>query len=131
MVIVRTGECIPTSIPYCTLCNTYVRNWALQLFSQDYWTSLLTSLMLCVLILYISGGTYSLKVDSERQIFEKLFMAILFTLRVFARKLLRGNRQRNIFHIFVLLKIFDFGFESMHHEATATLILHLLVSEVM
>ena len=35
------------------------------------------------------------KVDSER-LFEKLFMAILFTLRVFARNLLRGNRRRNI-----------------------------------
>ena len=34
--------------------------------------------MLRMLILYISsGGTYGL-VDSERQIFEKLFMAILF-----------------------------------------------------
>ena len=31
------------------------------------------------------------KVDSERKIFEKLFMAILFTVRVFARNLLRGN----------------------------------------
>ena len=39
------------------------------------------------------------KVDSERQIFEKLFMAILFTLRVFARDLLRGNRRRNNFCI--------------------------------
>ena len=41
------------------------------------------------------------KVDSERQIFffEKLFMAILFTLRVFARNLLRGNRRRNTFRI--------------------------------
>ena len=45
--------------------------------------------MLCVLILYISGWTYRyFKVDSERQIFEKLFMAILFTLRAFARNLL-------------------------------------------
>ena len=46
--------------------------------------------MLCVLILYISGGT-----PNDR--FEKLFMAILFTLRVFARNLLRGNRRRNTF----------------------------------
>ena len=38
-------------------------------------------------------------VDSKRQIFEKLFMAILFTLRVFARNLLRGNRRSNIFRI--------------------------------
>ena len=39
------------------------------------------------------------KVNSERQIFEKLFMAILFTLRVFARNLLKGNRRRNTFSI--------------------------------
>ena len=36
------------------------------------------------------------KVDSERLIFEKLFLAILFTFRIFARNLLRGSRQRNI-----------------------------------
>ena len=39
------------------------------------------------------------KVDSEQQIFEKLFMAILFSLRVFARNLLRGNQRRNTFRI--------------------------------
>ena len=31
--------------------------------------------------------------------FEKLFMAILFILRIFARNLLRGNRRRNTFRI--------------------------------
>ena len=57
--------------------------------------------MLCVLILYIlSGGTYSLKsTPNDRFFLEKLFMAILFTLRVFARNLLRGNRRRNTFRI--------------------------------
>ena len=49
--------------------------------------------MLRMLILYISGGTYSLKSTANDRYFEKLFMAILFTLRVFARNLLRGNRQ--------------------------------------
>ena len=38
-------------------------------------------------------------IDSERQIFEKLFMASFFTLRVFARNLLSGNRRRNSFCI--------------------------------
>ena len=38
------------------------------------------------------------KVPNDR-FFEKLFMAILFTLRVFARNLLRGNRRRNTFRI--------------------------------
>ena len=55
--------------------------------------------MLCVLILYISGGTFSLKSIPNHRFFEKLFMAILFTLRVLARNLLRGNRRRNTFRI--------------------------------
>ena len=62
-------------------------------------TYFLTSLMLCVLILYISGGTYSLKSTPNDKLLEKLFMAILFTLRVFARNLLRGNRRWNTFRI--------------------------------
>ena len=40
--------------------------------------------MLCVLILYISGGTYSLKSTPKDRFFEVLFMAMLFTLRVIA-----------------------------------------------
>ena len=55
--------------------------------------------MLCVLILYISGETYSLKSTTNDKFFEKLFTAILFTLRVFTRNLLRGNRWRNTFRI--------------------------------
>ena len=49
--------------------------------------------MLCVLILYI---ILYIRVDSERQIFLE---TILFTLRVFARNLLRVNRRRNTFCI--------------------------------
>ena len=52
--------------------------------------------MLCVLILYISDGTYSLKSTRYDRYFEKLFMTILFTLRVFGRNLLRGNRRNRI-----------------------------------
>ena len=37
------------------------------------------------------------EVNYERQIFEKLFMTNLLTLRVFARNLLRGNHRRNTF----------------------------------
>ena len=48
-----------------------------------------TPLMLRVLILYMSGRELQFKVDSQRQVFEKFFMAILFTLRVFVRNLLR------------------------------------------
>ena len=42
---------------------------------------------------------------NDRLFFEKLFMAILFTLRVFARNLLRGNR------IFILCIFFVFCFD--------------------
>ena len=65
-------------------------------------TLFLTPLILCVLILYISGGTYSLKSIPNDRFFKRLFGAILFALRVFARNLLRGNRRRNAFRIFVL-----------------------------
>ena len=37
-------------------------------------------------------GTYNLKSIPNDRFFEELFIAILFTLRVFARNLLRGNR---------------------------------------
>ena len=58
--------------------------------------------MLCMLILYISGRTYSLKsTPNDKFLFLRNFSwQFLFTLRVFARNLLRGNRQRNTFRIF-------------------------------
>ena len=46
----------------------------------------LTLLMLCVFVLYISGETYSLELTKDDRFFEKLFMAILLTLRVFCQK---------------------------------------------
>ena len=55
--------------------------------------------MLCVLILYISGGTFSLKSTLNDKFLEKLFMTILFNLRVFAKNLVKGNRRRNTFRI--------------------------------
>ena len=55
--------------------------------------------MLCVLILYVTVGTYSLQLTSNDRFFEKLFMANLFTLTVFPRNLLKGNRRRNNFCI--------------------------------
>ena len=102
--------------------------------------------MLSVLILYISGGTYSLKptlnmrflrnfpwqfylrleflpeicweeiieerdlqfkADSKREIFEKLSMAILFTLRVLARNLMSNSHRRNLLSFFIFHFIGD------------------------
>ena len=53
--------------------------------------------MLCVLILYINGGTYSLKSIPNDRFFGKLSIAILFTLRVLAKNLLRGNHLKKLF----------------------------------
>ena len=58
--------------------------------------------MLCVLILYISDGTYSLKSTPNGRFFEKLFMAIFIYIQSFCQFLLRGNRRRNTFCILFL-----------------------------
>ena len=72
----------------------YIHNWSFQRFKQDYWPSFWHHLCcVCVLILYKSGGNYSLKLTPNDRCFEKLFMAILFTFRVFARNLLRERKS--------------------------------------
>ena len=76
--------------------------------------------MMCVLILYISGGTYSSKSTPKDRFFEKLLMAILFTLRVFARNLLRGNRQTNIFRILFWYLALAFRLVSQHNTLPNT-----------
>ena len=58
-----------------------------------------TTYVVCVNFIHKCRGTYSLKSTPNDRFLEKLFMAILFTLRVFARNLLRGNRRRNTFLI--------------------------------
>ena len=72
-----------------------IHNSPLQPFSQDYGLASHTTHVVCVFILYVSGGTYSLTPNDR--IFRSFLMAGLFTLRVFARNLLRGNRRRTIF----------------------------------
>ena len=54
--------------------------------------------MLWALILYLSGGTYSLKSTSN----DRFLMAVLFTLKFFVKNLLKGNRGRNTFCILFL-----------------------------
>ena len=51
--------------------------------------------MLCALTLYVGGGIYSLMSTPNDSFLRNFFMAGLFTLRIFARNLLRGSRQRN------------------------------------
>ena len=71
-------------------------------------TQLLTPFILCALILYMNGGTYSLMSTLNDRFFEDLFMAILFTLRLYVRNLVKGNCGKNIY-FFVLM--YDLRFE--------------------
>ena len=88
---------------FVTLClertGTYIHNWPLPPFSQEY--GLLTPIMLCMLILHVSGGTYSLTLTPNDRFLRNFFMTSLLTLRVFARNLLRENGRKNIFFFFI------------------------------
>ena len=68
--------------------------------------------MLCVLILYMSDGTYILKSTPTTVFFEKVIIAIFFTLRVFARKE-KVTHEIFFFYIFILMS--DLGFELWHY----------------
>ena len=57
---------------------TYLLNWPLQPFSQDYDLASHTIYVVCVTFIH-KWRDLQFKVDSERQIFEKLFMAILLS----------------------------------------------------
>ena len=58
---------------------------------------LLTPLMLCVSNLSTSGATYSLMGTSDDRYLRNIFLAILFTLRVFVSNLLNESSRRNIY----------------------------------
>ena len=66
----------------------------------------LTPLMLCVLILYTSGGTYSLKSILSDRFLRNFSWQFCLPSRAFVRNLLRGRRQEEIFesrpHIYLL-----------------------------
>ena len=66
----------------------YRHSWSLQPFSQNYD---LTSLLLS---LFIFIHKWPFKVDSERKTLLEIFeWEFWFTLRIFARNLMRANRQ--------------------------------------
>ena len=65
---------------------------------------LLTPFILCVLILSKSKASYSLtSTPNDRFLRGTFSWQDLFTLRVLARNLLRGNRRRNIFFLYFVL----------------------------
>ena len=52
--------------------HTYIRNWSLKPFSQDYWPSFSHHLRCCINFIY-KWRDLQFKVDSERQIFWETF----------------------------------------------------------
>ena len=73
--------------------------WYSQTFRQDYGLASHTFHVVCVSFI-CKWRDLRFNDDSERLFLRNFLMAGLFTLRVFAIDLLRGNRQRNIFFIF-------------------------------
>ena len=62
--------------------------------------------------LYMSGAIYCLTSTQNDRFLRNFFMAGLFTLRLFAGNLLRGNRRRNIFLFSDFVLMPDLGYET-------------------
>ena len=77
--------------------------------------------MLCALILYMKSGTYSFKVDSEWQIFKKLFIAILFQISEFLPEIYWEEVAEEIFVHYIL----DYGGSCGNGNFTTSLILKI------
>ena len=96
-----------------TYIQTYMHNWLLQPFNQDYDLASHTSHVVSANFTHEPRNLY-FKIDFEQRIFEKLFVAISFALSVFARNLLRSC-PKYIFSYFVLLVMSDLGFKPRPH----------------
>ena len=78
------------------MSNCIYIHWSLQPFSQDYDLASHTTHFVCVNFIH-EWRDLQFTVDSEREIFEKLFLGKFITLRVFTRNLPRGNCRRSTF----------------------------------
>ena len=81
----------------------YIHNWPLQPFSQDYWPNFSPPLMLCVLILYISGGIYSLKSIPNDKFFLENFSWQFYLLSECCQKSAERKPPKKYFLYFVLM----------------------------
>ena len=100
---------------YIRQCGQYIHTFIIGHYNPSVriTAQLLTPLMLCVLILYVNGGTCSSTLTPNDRFLKNFCIAdCLYTLRVFARTLLRGSRRRNIFHI--SFSMTDLGLISRH-----------------
>ena len=75
------------------------------------WTRYLIPLMLCVLILYISGRTNSLKLAPNDRFLKKLFFLILIFSQSFCQKSAERKSPKKYFLYFVLIS--GLGFEPL------------------
>ena len=74
--------------------HTYIHNWSLQPFSQDFGLASHTAHVACVNFIR-DWRDLQFNVDSERQISEKLSHgSCIYSLRVFARNLLKSCNDR-------------------------------------
>ena len=86
-------------VNYSTICHFWPWHYfsAIHIYITGHYSpsvritaKLLTPLMLCVLILFVSVGTHSLTSTLKDKFLRNIFIAGLFTLKVFSRNLLRG-----------------------------------------
>ena len=76
----------------------YLHNLPLQPFSQDYDQASHTTYVVCINFMH-ECCNLQFKVDSEGDIFEKLFIVILFTLQSFCQKSAERKSPKEYFHI--------------------------------
>ena len=79
----------------CVKINLYIHNSPLPTFSQDYGLASYTTYVVCVNFMPEWRN-----LQFNGRFLRNFFMAGLFTLRAFARNLLRGSPRRNIFFFF-------------------------------
>ena len=82
--------------------HTYIYNWSLQPFSQDYVLASHTTHVVCVNYIR-EWRDLQFYASPNGRFFEKLFHGKFIYAQIFDRNLLRGNRRRNIFSYFVLM----------------------------
>ena len=81
---------------------TYILNWSLQPFSQDYDLVSHTTYVVCVNFVH-EWRDLQFKVDSERQIFDKVFIAIYIYSQSFCQKSAERKSPKKYFFYFILM----------------------------
>ena len=89
---ITIGQALLFNILFCNILHTYIYNSSANIIN------LVSHTTYVVCVNFIHFYTV-LKSTPNDTCFKKLFMAILLTLRVFTRNLLKENRRRNTFCI--------------------------------